>query len=63
MEPKSDLKTKYLARDVYHYPKIDSTQLEIWRRIEENTITNGTVVIADIQTNGKRYSWKSLAYR
>ncbi len=63
MEPKSDLKTKYLARDVYYYPKIDSTQLEIWRRIEENTITNGTVVIADIQTNGKRYSWKSLAYR
>ena len=37
----------------YFYHKIDSTQLEIWRRIEENKIDNKTVVIADIQTNGK----------
>lgn len=37
----------------YFYHKIDSTQLEIWRRIEENKIENKTVVIADIQTNGK----------
>ena len=37
----------------YFYHKIDSTQLEIWRRIEENKIENKIVVIADIQTNGK----------
>ncbi len=37
----------------YFYRKIDSTQLEIWRKIEENKIDNKTVVIADIQTNGK----------
>ena len=37
----------------YFYHKIDSTQLEIWRRIEANKIENKTVVIADIQTNGK----------
>lgn len=37
----------------YFYRKIDSTQLEIWRRIEANKIDNKTVVIADIQTNGK----------
>ena len=37
----------------YFYHKIDSTQLEIWRRIEENKIDNKTVVISDIQTNGK----------
>ena len=37
----------------YFYHKIDSTQLEIWRRIEENKIENKTVIIADIQTNGK----------
>lgn len=37
----------------YFYHKIDSTQLEIWRKIEENKIDNKTVVIADIQTNGK----------
>ena len=33
----------------YFYRKIDSTQLEIWRRIEANKIDNKTVVIADIQ--------------
>lgn len=37
----------------YFYRKIDSTQLEIWRRIEANKIDDKTVVIADIQTNGK----------
>ena len=37
----------------YFYHKIDSTQLEIWRRIKENKIENKTVIIADIQTNGK----------
>ena len=37
----------------YFYHKIDSTQLEIWRRIEENKIENKAVIIADIQTNGK----------
>lgn len=37
----------------YFYHKIDSTQLEIWRRIEANKIENKIVVIADIQTNGK----------
>lgn len=37
----------------YFYRNIDSTQLEIWRRIEANKIDNKTVVIADIQTNGK----------
>ena len=37
----------------YFYHKIDSTQLEIWRRIKDNKIENKTVIIADIQTNGK----------
>ena len=37
----------------YFYHKIDSTQLEIWRRIKENKIENKSVIIADIQTNGK----------
>ncbi|MCI8999535.1 MAG: hypothetical protein HFJ26_01030 [Clostridia bacterium] len=63
MERESDLKTKYLIRDVYYYSQIDSTQLEILRRIKANTITNGTLVIADTQTHGKRHSWKSLVYR
>ena len=37
----------------YFYHKIDSTQLEIWRRIKENKMENKSVIIADIQTDGK----------
>ena len=48
-----ELKTKYLGRNIIYYKSIDSTQDEIWRLIENNNIKNGTLVIADIQTNGK----------
>ena len=37
---------------IIHYEKIDSTQKEIWRRIENNNIENGTIISADIQTDG-----------
>lgn len=47
------LNTKYLGKNYMHYKIIDSTQLEIWRRIEKNNIKNGTVIRADIQTKGK----------
>ena len=47
------LKTKYLGRNVIYYKSIDSTQNEIFRLIKNENITNGTLVIADIQTNGK----------
>ena len=47
------LKTKYLGRNVIYYKSIDSTQNEIFRLIKNGNITNGTLVIADIQTNGK----------
>lgn len=57
------LNTKFLGRNIEYYEKIDSTQLEIWRRIDNKQIENGTVIIADIQTNGKRYTWKKMAYR
>ncbi len=46
------LKTKFLGKEIYKFKKIDSTQAEIWRRIENNNISNGTVIRADIQTNG-----------
>ncbi len=49
----TNLKTKYLGRDFIFYNQIDSTQNEIFRRIENNNIKNGTLVMADIQTNGK----------
>lgn len=61
--PFQDLNTKFLGQNIIFYPEIDSTQLEVWRRIEEHTIKNGTIVLADIQTNGKRYTWKKMAYR
>ena len=47
------LKTRFLGRKIIYHKKIDSTQSEIYRLIEKGKIKNGTVVIADIQTNGK----------
>ena len=46
------LKTKYMGRNFIHYNEIDSTQKEIWRRIEKNEIENGTAVMAEFQTKG-----------
>lgn len=57
-----NLNTKFLGKNIICYKKIDSTQLEIWRKVEESTIENGTIVLADIQTNGKRNTWKKMAY-
>ncbi len=57
------LNTKFLGRNIEYYEKIDSTQLEVWRRINKKQIENGTVIISEIQTNGKRYTWKNMAYR
>ena len=47
------LKTNFLGRNYIFYNKIDSTQSEIWRLIENKNIKNGTLVMADIQTEGK----------
>ncbi len=49
----TNLTTNFLGRDVSFYHEIDSTQNEIWRRIENHTSVNGSVVIADLQTQGK----------
>lgn len=46
-----NLKTKFLGKNNIYHEKIDSTQNEIWRQIEK-LAPNGTLVIADIQTNG-----------
>ena len=47
-----NLHTNWLAQEVMHYETIDSTQKEIWRKIQNKNINNGTLIIADIQTNG-----------
>ncbi len=49
----TNLQTKILGRNYVFYNEIDSTQSEIWRRIENGIIENGTLVMADIQTAGK----------
>jgi BirA family biotin operon repressor/biotin-[acetyl-CoA-carboxylase] ligase len=46
------LKTNFLGRNFKFYKEIDSTQNEIYRLIESKTIKNGTLIMADIQTNG-----------
>jgi BirA family biotin operon repressor/biotin-[acetyl-CoA-carboxylase] ligase len=48
-----NLKTNFLGKNFKFYKEIDSTQSEIYRLIEKNEIQNGTVIMADIQTNGK----------
>ena len=37
---------------MFYYKTIDSTQKEVFRRIEENNIKNGTVIYSDLQTSG-----------
>lgn len=39
--------------NLIQYNKIDSTQNEIWRLVENNQIKDNTIVIANIQTEGR----------
>lgn len=48
-----NLTTKILGRNVKFYEEIDSTQLEIWRQIKKGSIQNGSLILADIQTEAK----------
>lgn len=47
-----NLTTKVLGRDFYYFDELDSTQNEIWRRIENKTIKNGSLILAKLQTSG-----------
>ena len=47
-----NLKTNFLGRNIFYYKTIDSTQKEIWRRVDDDKIENGTLIFADIQTGG-----------
>ncbi len=49
----TNLNTKILGRNFIYYKSIDSTQNEIWRLYEDKKTPNGTLVMADIQTQGK----------
>lgn len=52
-----------IFENLEYYEEIDSTQSEIWRRIEKNTIKNGTVICADVQTKGMRNTWEKVVYK
>ena len=41
-----------LGKQFEYYDEINSTQKEIWKRINCNQIENGTVICAGVQTNG-----------
>jgi BirA family biotin operon repressor/biotin-[acetyl-CoA-carboxylase] ligase len=47
-----NLLTKFIGRNIFYYETIDSTQKEAWRKIENNNIENGSLIIANIQTSG-----------
>lgn len=47
-----NLKTNFLGKNAIYYKKIDSTQNQIWKLLENKNIPNGTLIMADIQTNG-----------
>lgn len=47
-----NLKTDFLGRECEFFEQLDSTQAYIWRMIENNTIKNGSLVMANIQTRG-----------
>ena len=46
-----DLTTDFLGRDFYYFEVLDSTQKEIYRRIENKEIKDGTLILANFQTN------------
>lgn len=48
----NNLHTQVLGRNFEYYEKIDSTQKEIWSRVAENKIENGTVICAGVQESG-----------
>lgn len=48
----NNLHTQVLGRNFEYYEKIDSTQKEIWSRVTENRIENGTVICAGVQESG-----------
>lgn len=49
---KISLRTKYLGRNLFEYEKIDSTQKETWRRVENGNIQNGSLILTKSQTDG-----------
>ncbi len=47
-----NLKTNFLGKNAIYYKQIYSTQNQIWKLLENKNTPNGTLIMADIQTNG-----------
>lgn len=47
------IQTNFLGRNVIFYKETDSTQKRIWELVEKDSIENGTLVCAELQTEGK----------
>lgn len=44
---------RFLGINAIEYEEIDSTQLEVWRRIDKQEIESGTIIMAKRQTSRK----------
>ena len=58
-----NLRTDFLGKHFVYFKSIDSTQKEIFRNIKDNSITNGKLILADIQHNGQRNTWQKMVHR
>ncbi|MCL2341557.1 MAG: biotin--[acetyl-CoA-carboxylase] ligase [Firmicutes bacterium] len=50
-EIRNNLTTKYIGQNIIYFDKIDSTQKEA-KKLAENDLPNGSIIIADMQTAG-----------
>ena len=55
-----NLETEFLGRNIFFYKNIDSTQSEILRMKEKKIKKNGTIVMSEKQTAGKRNKRKKV---
>ena len=53
IEKIKNAKTKYIGKEIHFFKEIDSTQIEAKRNVTK--YSNGTIIIADVQTKGKEH--------
>jgi len=53
LEKIKNARTSYIGKDIVYFEEIDSTQEEARRRLQEGSVQNGTIFIADWQSNGQ----------
>ena len=48
----NNLKTDFMGRNILYYNTIDSTHKEAKRIVNNDNIENGTIIVANMQTDG-----------